>query len=621
MIDTTAGTEWIINRLRADQSPDGSWNYPFEAGITTDAYTIVLLRTLEIDHEPLIRGLAAKMLSKQEPNGAWKLFYDEEEGNLSATVDAYYALLYSGYYRNDDARILKAKRFITANGGLEEAGIFTKIVLAITGQLPYPRSSPLPIEIMLLPPHFPINIYMFSVYGRVNLIPIMLLADKAYSVRTAKSPDLSDIRAMRKQEVFWFKTKRSQPSVSMLLSGIRGLPGLPEQLHRSAVERAVTYMLDHLEADGTFYSYFSSTFFMIFALLSLGYRKTDPIIVNAISGLLSMKTEIKGLPHMQYTTADVWNTSLIGYALQSAGVSAQDPMIRRANRYLLGRQQYKFGDWAIHNRHPLPGGWGFSDVNTFNPDIDDTCAALRSISTIAFSHSDAWNRGVGWLLSMQNDDGGWAAFEKNTNSELLELLPIEKSGFILTDPSCADITGRTLELLGNFTTLKADRESVRKAVSWLAKHQEPDGSWYGRWGICYVYGTWAAVTGLRAVGISNRDVAIARAVDWLKRIQNKDGGWGESCRSDQQGKYVPLGESTLTHTAWALDALISASDRTTPEIERGVSFLLESLRREDRTTAYPGGQGIPGAFYIHYHSYRYIFPLLALSHYRRLFNT
>ena len=222
---------------------------------------------------------------------------------------------------------------------------------------------------------------------------------------------------------------------------------------------------------------------------------------------------------------------------------------------------------------------------------------------------------------MQNDDGGWAAFEKNTDTKLFEFLPIEKGEFLLVDPSCADITGRTLEFFGNYTNLPRDHKVVKKGISWLLKKQRKDGSWYGRWGLCYLYGTWGAVTGLVAAGIPAGHSAVQMAVEWLLSIQNDDGGWGESCHSDSKKAYVPLGESTLTDSAWALDALISTFDEPIPPIQRGITYLLTSLEKEDWTTAYPKGQGMAGGFYIHYHSYRYIFPLIALSHYRKKYES
>lgn len=619
MISTSKSIEWIVERLRKDQSPDGSWNYPFEAGISTDAFMIILLRTLELHDEELIRGLSARILSKQEKNGAWKLFYDEGNGNLSATVEAYYALLYSGLYQKNDPRLEDAKNFIIENGGLEKTSMYTKIMLATTGQYKWPEFYPLPIEIILLPLSFPVNFYSFSVYGRANLTPTMILINKKFSLKTSESPNLSELYINRDDCDPWVRSFEWRSLLSFLEEGVSHLLGLPEQLHTLAIERAKKYMLDHIEPDGTFYNYFSSTFLMIFAFLSLGYKKTDPIITKAIDGIKSMKCEIKGLPHMQYTTANVWNTSLIGLTLQSAGIPPSDPSVEKANKYLLKRQHHKFGDWVIHNPHSLPGGWGFANMNTIHPDVDDTTTCLRSISRIATSHQQAWDRGINWLVSIQNGDGGWAAFEKNTDSKLIEFLPVEKGKYMLSDPSCADITGRTLEFFGNYTNLSRKHSDLKKAVKWMINHQEQDGSWYGRWGICYLYGTWGAVTGLISIGVKANDPVIVKAVNWLKEIQNEDGGWGESCHSDQQNTYIPLRVSTLTHTAWAVDALISTANRPTKEIQNGITYLLTNLKKDDWTTNYPKGQGMAGAFYFHYHSYRYIFPLMALSHYRKKF--
>lgn len=619
MMDTAKGIEWMIEKLRKDQSPDGSWAYPFETGISTDAYTIILLRTLEIDDKELIEGLCQRILSKQQKNGAWKLFYDEGEGNISATLEAYYALLFSGFYRKEDGRLQAAKKFILTNGGLSQVSTFTKIMLALTGQIKWPSFSPLSIELILLPHSFPINFYSFSVFGRANLTPIMILADKKFSIRTASTPDLSDLKWIRDDEDQWVRSSEWRWLLSLIQDGVKRLLGIPSERHRLALELAEKYMLDHLEPDGTFYNYYSSTFLMIFALLSLGYKKTDPVITKALEGIRAMTCEINGLPHMQYTTAHVWNTSLIGYTLQAAGVSHEDPMVTKANKYLLSRQHDRLGDWAVHNPGSLPGGWGFSDMNTMHPDVDDTSASLRSISRISLQNPTAWERGISWLLSMQNDNGGWPAFEKNTDSKLLEFLPLEKGQFFLMDPSSADLTGRTLEFFGNYTNLPSSHSVIQNAVNWLLKNQRKDGSWYGRWGICYIYGTWGAITGLKAIGLSKSHPNIQKAVAWLRSIQNSDGGWGESCQSDIQMTYVPLKTSTLTDTAWALDTLITIADLPTPAIQKGISYLLDSLEKEDWTTDYPKGQGMGGAFYIHYHSYRYIFPLLALAHYRRKF--
>ena len=611
----------LVQQLKIDQTADGSWNYPFETGVSTDAYMIILLRSLEINDENLIRELTERILSKQEANGAWKLFFDEGDGNVSATTEAYYSLLYSGYVSKDDYRLLAAKKFIVENGGLEKSQMLTKIMLAITGQYPWPASFPIPIEIILLPLHFPINFYDISVYGRVNFAPIMILANKKYVKTTTRSPNLSDLTLSGATDDF-LDIQVLQDFFSLIEHDLKSLLRFSQTIHPLAVNQTKQYMLDRIEPDGTLYSYFSSTFLMIFALLSLGHANNDPLILQAVKGLKAMKCTIHGHPHMQFTTATVWNTSLISFSLQKAGVPSTDPLIEKANEYLLGQQQTEYGDWAIHNPGVLPGGWGFSAINTMNPDIDDSTASLRGISQLVEKDSrfhQAWDRGILWVMSMQNRDGGWPAFEKNVDNEFVNLLPIEGGKFLLSDPSTADLTGRTLEFLGGYTNLPESHDVLKRGVNWLVHHQEKDGSWYGRWGICYIYGTWAAISGLIAAGVRPESPTIQKAVNWLLSIQNNDGGWGESCKSDLASKYVPLGSSNLTQTAWAVDALIAVSDKSTPEINAGISYLLEAHNIDDWTLSYPVGQAMGGGFYIHYHSYQYIFPLLALAHFEKKF--
>ncbi|MBS4189545.1 squalene--hopene cyclase [Bacillus sp. FJAT-49705] len=619
-IDISEGIDQIIEKLRRDQTPNGSWAYPFETGISTDSYMIILLRALEINDEKLIYQLTERILSRQEKDGGWKLYHDGD-GNISITLEAYYALLYSGYYLKSDERMRAARQFILNKGGIEKSHMFTKIMLAITGQIKWPLFFPIQLELILLPISFPINFYSFSEPGRVNMAPIMLLADRKFRLKTKNSPNLSELK-VREDNEFVRESAEWRSFYSSIKNGIDCLIGLPSHIHKQATEQAKHYMLARIEKDGTLHGYFSSTFLMIFALLSLGYSKTHPIIINAVKGLMDMKCEINGLPHMQYTTATVWNTSLINYALQEAGLPPSDPMVKKANQYLLKRQHFKYGDWIIHNPKAFPGGWGFADINTINPDVDDTTASLRSIARSVQQDPNffqSWERGVQWVLSMQNNDGGWPAFEKNTDSNWIKLIPIEKANYILSDPSTADLTGRTLEFLGNYTNLLKEHPSIKSAVHWLMNDQKNDGSWYGRWGNCYIYGTWAAVTGLIATGTLSTHQTVSKAVKWMKEIQNHDGGWGESCKSDENGKYIPLNTSTLTDTAWAVDTLISVSDQPTKEINSGIKFILNNINIEDWTSEYPKGQGMAGDFYIHYHSYRYIFPLLALAHYKNTY--
>jgi len=604
----------IISDLKNTQLADGSWDFAFDTGVITDCSMIILLRSLQIDDEELISVLVDRILDKQEEDGTWKLFYDEKEGNLSVTVLAYYALLYSRKISKRSQRLRMARQFILKNGGLHQVDFFTKIILTITGQLEWPRLFSIPVEVLLLPPTFPLNIYDLAIYARANFIPILMMANRRFFIRTSHTPDLSDLKLNRKDS--WNDHSREWRSFqSMIFYSIKRLVGTPFELRRLAYQNGEHYMLQRIEPDGTFYSYFSATFFMIFALVSSGYPKDHPIIIRAIKGLKSFQTKIDGKTHIQYTTANIWNTALISYAMQEAGVSSESTVIKKANQYLLSRQHVLYGDWTIHNPNQIPGGWGFSDINTINPDMDDTTAALRSLKKEAIHNRAFWDRGIQWLISMQNDDGGWASFERNIDKFLFTLLPLKDPEKLLLDPSTADLTGRTLEFFGNFTGARKTQRLMKKGVKWLLQNQRRDGSWYGRWGICYIYGTWCAVTGLVAAKVRKNHPAIQKAVKWLYSIQNEDGGWGESCYSDIEKRYIPLSESTRVHTAWALDTLMAAEESITPQMNKAVEFLLMPENKNSWTSSYPKGQGLPGSFYIHYPSYEYIFPLLALSHF------
>ncbi|MGG0792520.1 squalene--hopene cyclase [Brevibacillus laterosporus] len=617
----------IIHLLQKAQSADGAWRYCSESGPLTDAYMIILLRTLMIDDEELIRSLADRITIRQEKNGAWKLFHDEEEGNLSATIEAYYALLFSGHSRKTDEHMQLAKKFILTKGGISEASMLTKILLALTGQYPWPGYFQIPVEIILLPHWFLINFFDFVGYARVHIAPILVVADRKFVMKTKRTPDMSDLRKNDLPTALgnhlYRTNQRSHEYRALLntiLDGFKNLPYLPSQIHNMALRQAESFILERIEPDGTLYSYFTSTFLMIFALLSLGYSANHAVIIRAIAGLKAMTCLANGHFHIQIATSTVWNTALLAHAMQGTGVSASDPTVQNAGRYLLSRQHHKYSDWMMKNPFVLPGGWGFSDINTINPDIDDTTAVLKAISKLretdpTFHHS--WDRGLNWLLSMQNADGGWPAFEKNTDKRILNWLPFDAADAVSTDPSTADLTGRTLEFLGNSAGFTISHPQIQRGVEWLLSNQEANGSWYGRWGISYIYGTWAAATGLIAVGVSSEHPAIQKAVKWLLKIQNEDGGWGESCKSDIVKTYVSLGVSTPSQTAWGVDALISVFQKPIPAIKRGIQFLIDSEKNQEWTLSYPTGSGLPDGFYFHYHSYRYIWPLLALGNYKK----
>jgi len=612
-------TNYLINSQRSD----GSWRYCFENGTIIDSYMIILLRSISSDNELIIQRLHNRIVAQQHPNGYWCLYRDEDKGNLSATIDAYYALLYSGYSQSSEDSMQRAKQYIVSQGGLDASkGLLSNAILAATGQINWPTPiKSIPLEIILLPTIQPINIFQFSGYSRVHLIPMLIMANQNFSLQTNSTPNLNDLHSSR-IEANEQDSELFHQMIEMIELGLDRLIGSTRSLHNIATSKAEQFMLDRIEADGTLYSYASSTILMVFSLLALGYDKQHPTITNAIQGLIDMRCTINGKTTIQNSPSTVWDTALISYSLQEAGVKHDHPSIRSAVQYLLSHQQHNKGDWSVHNANATPGGWGFSESNTLNPDVDDTTAALRAIHRLSHNEPSyllSSNLGLNWTLSMQNNDGGWPAFEKNTNNKMLTWFALDGAKSAAIDPSEADLTGRTLEYLGNFRGLNYDNKSVKKGVDWLFAHQERDGSWYGRWGVCYIYGTWAAITGLMATGTPSNHKKIQKAVKWLLSIQNSDGGWGESCSSDVIRSYVALHESTPSQTAWAVDALIAVHDQPIPEIKRGIDRLLTSLHESNWLTIYPTGAGLPGNFYNRYHSYHYIWPLLTLAHYQQKF--
>ncbi|WP_306453942.1 terpene cyclase/mutase family protein [Bacillus sp. FJAT-45350] len=591
--------DYLSNNLRTMQSNDGSWRFCFEGGPVTDAYMIILLRSLEYNDEWLIQKLVERLLKTQDKNGTWKIFHDEKEGNLSAAVEAYYGLLFSGYVDKSSSTMQQAKRFINEQGGLTNTNSLTKTMLALTGQIPWPKHLQLPIESILLPPSAPINFYEFVGYTRVHIAPILITSNLNYQYKTIRTPDLSDLINDRFPNDIEFNSENTRFILSTIKKEINKLLELPQNIRKLAITKAEQYMLERIEPDGTLYSYFGATFNMIFALLALGYPKDHYLIKGAITGLnnllcLSNKTYL-----IEYSTSTVWDTSLTSFALQNAGVDESDDMIQLASEYLLSRQQIKFGDWALNNQNTLPGGWGFSDINTIQPDVDDTAASLRALKKTILHQpqfKESWSLGLNWVLSMQNNDGGWAAFEKNIDNKLISLLPFDAASRTLIDPSTIDLTGRTLEFLGDDANLRLPHPQVEKASQWLLANQEKDGSWYGRWGICYIYGTWSAIKGLIACGTRSTHPSIIKGVEWLLSIQNDDGGWGESCYSDLEKKYIPLNASTPSQTAWALDALITAHDQPIEAIDKGISNLITSIDKDKWTKEYPTGGAFQGIF-------------------------
>ncbi|EME76332.1 squalene--hopene cyclase [Bacillus sonorensis] len=611
--DAKAFRQKTLKDLQNRQETDGSWRFCFEGPVMTNSFLILLLTSLGDHDSSLISSLARRIRSEQNEDGTFRNYPDEAEGHLTATVQGYTGMLASGIYSRDEPHMQKAEAFIRSKGGLRSVHFMTKWMLAANGLYPWPRLY-LPLSFLLIPPVFPLHFYHFSAYARIHFVPMAIALNKKYVLKNEQIGSLRHLdENMSKNPLDWLSIRSfDERNFYPFNLQWKELLKWPVYVHNLGFEAGKRYMLDRIEQDGTLYSYASATIFMVYSLLSLGISKNDPVIRKAVSGVKGLVAPCGGEGlYVENSTSTVWDTALLSYAMQEAGMSQKSPTVSSAADYLEKRQHIRKADWAVFNPHAKPGGWGFSNLNTNNPDVDDTAAALKAIP-LNRRPAD-WTRGLAWLLSMQNKDGGFAAFEKNVDHPLIRRLPIESADEAAVDPSTADLTGRALHALGLKAGYTENHSAVRRALHWLYRRQEKNGSWYGRWGVCYIYGTWAALTGMKAVGVSGEHPSVKKALSWLKSIQLPDGSWGESCKSCEIKTFAPLAYGTAVQTAWALEALLQYEDPREPLIQKGFRFLIDDGLHQPKHLVYPTGIGLPKQFYIYYHSYPFVFPLLALS--------
>lgn len=607
------GIRGLAYEAMAAQSPDGSWRLCLDTGLSTDCYWILLLTALRRKDDAFIRPIAARIASLQQPNGAWKL-YPDEAGSLEATAEACYALLCAGYYSPADASIVRAKQFIRSQGGLSQAkSLLTQVMFAATGQASWPKQLQLPLELCFSSAG--LDLYSLSGHARVHLVPTLIMSNLQFSARNEYMPDMGDLFAGGDRTF-----ANDNTWISALNSFLTALPleSMPIIGTPNALEQAKAFMMERLEPNGTLLTYATSTILMALSLMAMREPVNSPLMDRLLGGILSLQCRER--PALQTASSEIWDTSMISYGLRESGlpVSETSTALENAALYLASRQQTRVGDWIRRSPNTLPGGWGFSDVNTIYPDVDDSVAALRAIRPYSNRLPDGragWQRGLSFVLALRNDDGGWPAFERRGSAISDLFFSFDGKSDIVSDPSTVDLSSRVLEFLGKELGMTIAHRWIDDSVKWILSRQERSGSWYGRWGIAYVHGTGMALQGMAAVGLAHDHLAVVKGVRWLLEVQQADGGWGESCLSDELKQYVPLNASTPSQTAWALSGLIAVSAKPTPEIDKGMEALLRSLQRRDWTHAYPTGSMLPGSMYAHYPSNNIVWPLLAMSSY------
>ncbi len=629
--DADAARVRARDRLLTLQQPDGWWKGELATNVTMDAEDLLLRELLGVRRDEETEQAARWIRSQQRADGTWATFHGGP-GDLSTTVEAYAALRLAG--DSPDAPHLRAARsFIVANGGIEGTRVFTRIWLALFGQWSWDDLPVLPPEIMFLPPSAPLSIYAFGCWARQTVVPLTVVS----ALRPVRPLgfDLDELRvgmppAGRAPLASW---AGAFGRLDGLLHRYERHPVGP--VRRKALRLAGEWVLARQEADGGWGGIQPPWVYSLIALHLLGYPLDHPAMAAGIAGLegflLREDTPDGVVRRLEACQSPVWDTCLAMTALADAGVPGDDPSLVRAADWLLGEEIDVRGDWAVRRPGLAPGGWAFEFANDGYPDIDDTAeivlALRRAESSDAERLDAACRRGVDWLVGMASADGGWGAFDADNTGRLPTKLPFCDFGEVI-DPPSADVTAHAVELLaaeqraGRGSNIidadrvgNADTTALRRGIAWLRREQEPDGSWFGRWGANYVYGTGAAVPALVAAGASTDDPAIRRAVRWLQAHQNDDGGWGEDLRSYDDPAWAGRGASTASQTGWALLALLAAGERS-EAVERGVGWLV-ATQLPDGGWDEPEftGTGFPGDFYINYHLYRLVFPLTALGRY------
>jgi squalene-hopene/tetraprenyl-beta-curcumene cyclase len=609
-------------RLRA---PQGWWKGELETNVTMDAEDLLLRHVLGILDPPTAEAAATWIRSRQREDGTWATFHGGPS-DLSTSVEAYVALRLAG----DSAEaphLLKARHFIIDNGGVEATRVFTRVWLAVVGQWSWDDLPALPPEVILLPRRVPLNLYDFACWARQTIVPLTVVAahrlvrQLPFDVEELRTGGLVGRRDGRK--VTASRSTRWFGRLDRVLRRYEDLPSwAPPKLflRRPTLRLAEQWILRRQEADGSWGGIQPPWVYSLLALHALGYPLDHPAMAAGLVGLDGFTIHDERGRRIEACQSPVWDTALAMVALNDAGLEPHDPILTDAAEWLLRQEVRHHGDWAVSRPHLPPGGWAFEFANVNYPDTDDTAEVVLALRRAATSSTTgtaardaACARGVAWLEGMQCRDGGWGAFDVDNTSGLCAALPFCDFGEV-TDPPSADVTAHAVEMLAAESGV--DQRKLRRGVAWLMANQEPDGSWFGRWGANHLYGTGAVVPALVACGVSRDDASIVRAVAWLERHQNVDGGWGEDLRSYVDRSWVGRGASTPSQTAWALLALLAAGRHAGEATRRGIEFLVQGQRPdgswdEDLFT----GTGFPGDFYINYHLYRHTFPLMALGRY------
>ncbi len=610
--------------LKSLQKSDGHWIFEFEADATISSEYIFLQHFLdEIDAEEE-RKIAAYLRNIQAGHGGWPLFTG---GNLdlSATVKAYYALKLAGD-DPEEPHMRRAREEILARGGAARTTVFTRISLALFGQVSWTTFPVMPIELMLLPKSSLFHYSKVSYWSRTVIVPLLILM--------ALKPRARNPRGIEIGELFTAPPEKEQsfianPTGTLLGTAFVGLdklirlvePIFPQSRRKKAIEAAVAFITERLNGEDGMGGIFPAMANTVMAFDALGYSSDHPhmaVAKRAVKRLLLMR-EDHG--YCQPCLSPTWDTALATYALMEAGEPPEDQVLEKACHWLLEREITETpGDWSWNRPSLEPSGWAFQYRNDHYPDTDDTAMVIMALHRAdPVRYREAIERSSKWVLGMQSKTGGWGAFDAENGHHYLNNIPFADHGALL-DPPTADVTARCLSMLAQLGYDRA-HPAIQRGVKFLIREQKEDGSWHGRWGVNYIYGTWSALSALNAVGEHHRAPHILKAAQWLKNRQRADGGWGEDCVSYKEERHYEAASSTPSQTAWALLGLMAAEEVDSEAVRRGISFLENVPRdganwKEELFT----GVGFPRVFFVKYYGYSAYFPLWALARYHNLTN-
>jgi squalene-hopene/tetraprenyl-beta-curcumene cyclase len=619
--------------LFSRQHEDGYWCGELEADTTLESDYIAIHTLLGTGKAGRMERAVPEIIRHQNEDGGWPI-YEGGPSNISASVKAYFALKLMGLSANHPV-LERARNRILAMGGVTECNTFTKIYLCFLGQYDWEAVPAIPPEIMVFPRWFWFNIYEISSWSRAILVPLSICYAKKPFKKIPHEMGIDELfvggRYGRHLHLKWNPSLISWRNFFLVLNQVVHFCEMfhIRPLRKLALKQAETWMLERFEKSDGLGAIYPGILNSIIALKCLGYSSDDPQVIRALDEFEKLGIEEPGIPghaeptfRMQPCMSPVWDTAYAVFALGEAGVSKADPRMVKAADWILTKEVRTKGDWAVKVRNTQPGGWYFEFNNEFYPDVDDSAMVLLGLDKVEnprerYQH-DISRRAIEWIFAMQCKNGGWASFDKDNTRMVFQHIPFADHNAML-DPPSVDITGRVLEMLAAYGYTQDDPK-IKKAIEFVLSEQEPDGSWFGRWGVNYIYGTMLVLRGLQAIGVDHHEPYIQQGAEWLRMVQNADGGWGETCGSYDNPSTRGIGPSTPSQTAWAIMGLLAAGDTRSESVQKGILFLLETQRvdgswNEDQYT----GTGFPRVFYLAYHLYRDYFPLIALSTYAREF--